>query len=48
MMRMAGIMNNKLEFQLTVCHTSGKPKGLPRILFPLCFGKLLSIILKSM
>jgi hypothetical protein len=45
---MAGMKNNILEFQLTVCHTSGKPKGLPRIAaapFPL--GKLFFMMLKS-
>ena len=43
MMRIAGIRNNRLAFQLTVCHASGKANGLPRMLFPFVLGKLLSM-----
>jgi hypothetical protein len=46
-MSTAGINKTRLENHGTVAHTSGKEKGLPRILFPLNFGKLLSVSSKT-
>jgi hypothetical protein len=42
-MRTAGMNRSRLELKLTVCHTLGKEKGVPRMLCPLIFGKVLSV-----